>query len=96
MNFIERQLPLLSWIMKARQARFFAKGFFAVLSQTRKNRLIARELNLQVATDAENQWYTGVRKVSKSKDLFDLYQAYVNNAHSGEKVVYQSPLLGES
>ena len=88
MNFIERQLPLLSWIMKARQARFFA--------QTRKNRLIARELNLQVATDAENQWYTGVRKVSKSKDLFDLYQAYVNNTHSGEKVLYQSPLLGES
>ncbi|MFT5211415.1 MAG: hypothetical protein ACI9CE_003154 [Flavobacterium sp.] len=55
MNFIERQFPLLSWIMKARQARFFAKGFFAALSQTRKNRLIARELNLQVATDAENQ-----------------------------------------
>ena len=46
--------------------------------------------------DLEKQWYTGVRKVSKSKDLFDLYQAYVNNAHSGEKVVYQSPVLAES
>jgi len=46
--------------------------------------------------DLEKQWYTDVRKVSKSKDLFDLYQAYVNNAHSGEKVVYQSPLLAES
>ena len=55
MKVIERQFPLLSWIMKARQARFFAKGFFAALSQTGKNRLIARELNLQVATDAENQ-----------------------------------------
>jgi hypothetical protein len=38
MNFIERQFPLLSLIMKAREARFFAKGFFAALSQTRKNR----------------------------------------------------------
>jgi hypothetical protein len=55
MNFIERQFPLLSWIMKAREARFFAKGFFAALSQTRKSRLTARELNLQVATDAGNQ-----------------------------------------
>jgi hypothetical protein len=55
MNFIERQFPLLSWIMKAREARFFAKGFFAALSQSRKSRLTARELNLQVATDAGNQ-----------------------------------------
>ena len=55
MNFIERQFPLLSWIMKAREARFFAKGFFAALSQTRKSRLTARGLNLQVATDAGNQ-----------------------------------------
>ena len=55
MNFIERQFPLLSWIMKAREARFFAKGFFAALPQTRKSRLTARELNLQVATDAGNQ-----------------------------------------
>ena len=46
--------------------------------------------------DLEKQWYTGVRKVSRSKDLFDLYQAYVNNTHSGEKVVYQSPVLAES
>ena len=55
MNFIERQFPLLSWIIKAREARFFAKGFFAALSKTGKNRLIASELNLQVPTDAENQ-----------------------------------------
>ena len=46
--------------------------------------------------DLEKQWYTGVRKVSKSKDLFDLYQAYVNDTHSGEKVVYQLPILAES
>ena len=55
MKLFERQFPLLSWIIKAREARFFAKGFFAALSQTRKNHLVARELNLQVATDAENQ-----------------------------------------
>jgi hypothetical protein len=41
--------------------------------------------------DLEKQWYTGARVISSSKGLFDLYQAYVNNTYSGEKVIYQSP-----
>lgn len=55
MKFVQRQFPLLDWIVKAREARFFAEGFFAALSQTRKNHVIARKLNLQVTTDAEHQ-----------------------------------------
>ena len=55
MKFVQRQFPLLDWILKARAARFFAEGFFAALSQTRKNHVIARKLNLQVSTDAEHQ-----------------------------------------
>jgi len=163
-NIFERQFPLLSWIMKAREARFFCKRilcstsspnankslyfdalgwesvtkdvfehfkvsrwwiygeggdrtFFKYLKKNRKGTLYSNLADSYVyqirsgITDAqmleqcrsmidkydlEKQWYTGVRKVSKSKDLFDLYQAYVNNTHSGEKVVYQSPLLAES
>jgi uncharacterized protein DUF2855 len=42
--------------------------------------------------DLEAQWYSGAREISTSKELFELYQAYVNNTHNGERVVYRSPL----
>jgi|GEM_PF-543994 len=43
--------------------------------------------------DLEKQWYSGARVISSSKELFDLYQAYMNNSHTGEKMIYESPLL---
>ena len=41
----------------------------------------------------EKQWYTGARKISTCKEVFEIYHAYLSNNHSGEKVIYQSPLL---
>ena len=43
--------------------------------------------------DLERQWYTGARVISSSKELFELYHAYINNTHTGEKMIYESPLL---
>jgi hypothetical protein len=50
-------------------------------------------LNMIEKYDLEKQWYNGARVISSSKDLFDLYHAYINNTHIGEKMIYQSPLL---
>ncbi len=40
----------------------------------------------------EERWYAGARIISTSDELFDLYHAYMNNSHTGEKMIYQSPL----
>jgi hypothetical protein len=40
----------------------------------------------------EEQWYAGARIISTSKELFDLCHAYMNNSHTGEKMIYRSPL----
>jgi len=50
-------------------------------------------LNMIEKYDLEKQWYNGARVISSSKELFDLYHAYINNTHTGEKMIYQSPLL---
>ena len=50
-------------------------------------------LNMIEKFDLERQWYTGARVISSSKELFELYHAYINNTHTGEKVIYKSPLL---
>ena len=39
----------------------------------------------------EEQWYRGARVISSSRELFDLYHAFMNNSHTGEKVIYRSP-----
>ena len=50
-------------------------------------------LNMIEKYDLEKQWYSGARVISSSKELFDLYHAYMNNTHTGEKMIYESPLL---
>jgi hypothetical protein len=50
-------------------------------------------LNMIEKYELEKQWYTGARVISASTELFDLYHAYMNNTHTGEKMIYQSPLL---
>jgi hypothetical protein len=56
MSFIDRQLPMLSWIPKALEARVFVKkGFFSAVSKARTSYQRASELNLQVPTDAASQ-----------------------------------------
>ena len=50
-------------------------------------------LNMIEKYDLERQWYTDARVIFSSKELFELYQAYINNTHTGEKMVYESPLL---
>jgi hypothetical protein len=37
-------------------------------------------------------WYSDLRTISSSQEVFDLYHAFINNTHTGERVVYQSPL----
>jgi len=48
--------------------------------------------NLIEKYNLEKLWYADARKISSSQEVFDLYQAYINNTHSGEKIIYQSPL----
>jgi len=50
-------------------------------------------LNMIEKYDLDKQWYSGARVISSSKELFDLYHAYMNNSHTGEKMIYESPLL---
>jgi len=44
----------------------------------------------------EELWYSGLRIISTSKEVFDLYHAFINNTHTGERVIYQSPLYKAS
>jgi hypothetical protein len=55
--------------------------------------MLEQYLNMIEKYDLEKQWYTGARVISSRKELFDLYHAYINNTHTGEKMIYQSPLL---
>jgi hypothetical protein len=50
-------------------------------------------LNMLEKYDLERQWYTGARVISSGKELFDLYHSHINNTHTGEKIIYESPLL---
>lgn len=36
-------------------------------------------------------WYSESRTISTSKEVFDIYHAFINNTHTGERIVYQSP-----
>ena len=50
-------------------------------------------LNMIEKYDLERQWYTDARVICSSKELFELYHAYINNTHTGEKAIYKSPLF---
>jgi hypothetical protein len=44
--------------------------------------------------ELEAQWTKGIKQVSSNAELASLYQSFLDNTQkSGEKVVYQSPLL---
>ena len=55
--------------------------------------MLVQCLNMIEKYGLERQWYTGARVISSSKELFELYHAYINNTHTGERVIYKSPLL---
>ena len=44
--------------------------------------------------DLEKRWYGDVRIIKTGQELFDLYHAYLENTHTGERVVYRSPWYG--
>ncbi len=54
-----------------------------MLDQTRS---MIKKYNLEAL------WYSDLRTISTSKEMFDLYHAFMNNTHTGERVAYQSPL----
>jgi Protein of unknown function (DUF2855) len=54
MKFIDRQLPLLSWIAKARRSRFIPKNFLSKYSQQRVATRRSREFDLKNEVDKEN------------------------------------------
>lgn len=44
--------------------------------------------------DLERRWGTGYRTISSPRELFDLYNGFIENTHpAGERVQYVSPLL---
>jgi hypothetical protein len=40
----------------------------------------------------EEKWFGNAKVISTSKELFEIYHAYVDNTHSGERVLYRTPL----
>ena len=44
--------------------------------------------------DLERRWGTGYRTISSPRELYELYNSFLDNTHpSGERVRYVSPLL---
>ncbi len=80
----------------AKCARFYSNLADSYIYQIRKGIKDADMLeqcrSLIEKHKLDKQWYTGARKISSSQDVFELYHAYLSNNHSGEKVIYQSPL----
>ena len=54
--------------------------------------LLRITLELIDTYDLERAWYADARLISRSREVFDLYHAYLTNTHTGERVVYRSPL----
>lgn len=48
--------------------------------------------NMITKYNLEELWYAEARTICSSRELFDIYHAYMNNTHTGEKVIYRSPL----
>ena len=86
----------LKYLMKNRKGTFYSNLADSYIYQLRNCITDADMLeqcrNLIEKYNLEQQWYGNVRKISSSQEVFEIYQAYINNSHSGEKVVYQSPL----
>ena len=87
----------LKFLRKNRRGTFYSNLADSYIYQVRKGIPDADLLKQCKAMiekyDLEKQWYTGARVISSSAALFDLYHAFMDNNHSGEKVIYRSPLL---
>ena len=60
---------------------------------TTDGELLAACTRLIERYDLEDAWYGDARLVSTNQEVFDLFRAYLDNTHGGERVVYRSPLL---
>ena len=65
---------------------------YQILNGITDAEMLEQSRNMIKKHNLEALWYTGAKEISLSKEVFDLYQAYINNTHTGEKMVYRSPL----
>jgi hypothetical protein len=88
----------LKYLKKNRKGSFYSNLADSYVYQIRNGITDAEMLEqcdkLIQKYDLEKRWYTGARVISSSKELFDLYHAYMENSHTGEKMIYRSPLYG--
>lgn len=87
----------IKFLKQNRRGTFYSNLADSYIYQIRNGisdaEMLEQCLNMIEKYDLERQWYAGARVISSSKELFDLYHAYTNNTHTGEKVIYESPLL---
>jgi len=87
----------IKFLKQNRKGTFYSNLADSYIYQIRNGisdaEMLEQCLNMIEKYDLEKQWYSGARDISSSKELFDLYQAYMNNSHTGEKMIYKSPLL---
>lgn len=87
----------IKYLKKNRKGTFYSNLVDSYIYQIRNGitdaEMLDQSRHLIKKHNLEALWYTGSRKISSSQEVFDLYHAYINNTHTGEKVIYRSPLF---
>ena len=86
----------IKYLKKNRKGTFYSNLADSYIYQIRNGitdaEMLEKSRYLIKKNDLEALWYAGSREISSSQEVFDLYHAYLNNRHSGERVIYRSPL----
>jgi hypothetical protein len=86
----------IKYLKKNRKGTFYTNlvdsYIYQILNGITDAEMLEQSRNMIKKHNLEALWYTGAKEISLSKEVFDLYQAYINNTHTGEKMVYRSPL----
>ncbi len=90
------ELTFIKFLKRNRKGTFYSNLADSYVYQIRNGitdaEMLEQCLHMIDKYDLEKQWYAGARIISTSQELFDLYHAYMNNSHTGERMIYQSPL----